>query len=433
MTSLLMVRRGNSREGVEVNRRARLARDWSARSPSSTASPPRDAPCGPTSTPGSPTRASPPPTASSGTSGTSPASTRRCGPRPGRSFPGTVYERFHSRLVWWGRRTLGCHDVSPPWLSVYVEGCGQELHGDLPHGPWAFVYSLTRWKGRRFRGGETEILRDEVLDWWGGVPVHPQGRAAGARCGIVEPRFDRLVAFDPRLPHAVRTVRGTLDPREGRVVVHGWFVSPRPFVEGALDPAELVPRIDSLSEAILPLARAPARGRTPLPGIPRHARRAASADARVLSDTTRVPSGAERERRRLVAAARAARRRLALPPAPGPLPRHPPARLRALERATWKSPTSRTSPASSRSRSRRRSSSRASPPCSTSSSTGSPASSTGPGSSRSGSSRAATTPPSSRSSGTAGSWSAGPSPWAPVRRSSSRWSSASPSWDSSSA
>ena len=28
-------------------------------------------------------------------------------------------------------------------------------------------------------------------------------------------------------------------------------------------------------------------------------------DARVLSDTTRVPSGAERERRRLVAAARA--------------------------------------------------------------------------------------------------------------------------------
>ncbi|MGA8893346.1 MAG: hypothetical protein WB493_17430, partial [Anaeromyxobacteraceae bacterium] len=118
-------------------------------------------------------------------------------------FPREVYERFHSRLVWWGRRTLGCHDVSPPWLSVYVDGCGQELHGDLPHGPFAFVYSLTRWKGRAFRGGETEILRDEVLDWWGRFrSTRRAERPELTR--LVEPRFDRLVAFDPRLPHAVR-------------------------------------------------------------------------------------------------------------------------------------------------------------------------------------------------------------------------------------
>ena len=37
-------------------------------------------------------------------------------------FPPRIYRRFHEELVWWGRRTLGCHDVSPPWLSVYVEG-----------------------------------------------------------------------------------------------------------------------------------------------------------------------------------------------------------------------------------------------------------------------------------------------------------------------
>ena len=217
-------------------------------------------------------------------------------------FPREVYERFHSRLVWWGRRTLGCHDVSPPWLSVYVEGCGQELHGDLPHGPFAFVYSLTRWSGRPFRGGETEILRDEVLDWWDGFrSTRRAERPELAR--VVEPRFDRLVVFDPRIPHLVRTVRGTLDPREGRVVVHGWFVSPRPFVEGSLDAEELSPRIEALSEAILPrAARLPVAGLLSLgfrvtPG-------GEARDVQVLSDTTRTPRAAERERRRLVAAIR---------------------------------------------------------------------------------------------------------------------------------
>ena len=84
----------------------------------------------------------------------------------GEYFPKPLYERFHRRLVAWGRATLGCHDISPPWLSCYVDGCRQELHGDLPHGPWAFVYSLTPWRGRVFRGGETVLLRDEVLDFW---------------------------------------------------------------------------------------------------------------------------------------------------------------------------------------------------------------------------------------------------------------------------
>src|SRR5262245_34836893 len=58
-------------------------------------------------------------------------------------FPKELYRRFHERLVHWGRETLGCHDVSPPWLSLYLEGGFQNWHGDVPHGPWAFVYSLT--------------------------------------------------------------------------------------------------------------------------------------------------------------------------------------------------------------------------------------------------------------------------------------------------
>ena len=43
-------------------------------------------------------------------------------------FPKPLYEKFHRRLVAWGRETLGCHDISPPWLSCYVDGCRQELH-----------------------------------------------------------------------------------------------------------------------------------------------------------------------------------------------------------------------------------------------------------------------------------------------------------------
>lgn len=44
----------------------------------------------------------------------------------------------------------------------------QELHADNPHGPWAFVLSLTHWEGRPFTGGETVILQPNVLDYWRG-------------------------------------------------------------------------------------------------------------------------------------------------------------------------------------------------------------------------------------------------------------------------
>jgi len=167
-------------------------------------------------------------------------------------FPQRAYRAFHEALVRWGRETLGCWDISPPWLSCYVEGCQQHLHSDVPHGPWAFVYSLTP---RRpvFQGGETQILRPEVLDYW---PTFA-GNVDRERNSFVEripPRFDRLVVFDPRLPHGVTRVSGTHDPREGRLVVHGWFTEPRPFVEGALTPKQvdkaLEDALGGLSEAL---------------------------------------------------------------------------------------------------------------------------------------------------------------------------------------
>ncbi|HET7499624.1 MAG TPA: hypothetical protein VFK02_01430 [Kofleriaceae bacterium] len=213
-------------------------------------------------------------------------------------FPRRVYEPLHRRLVAWGRAHLGCHDISPPWLSLYVEGCRQELHGDLPHGPWAFVVSLTHWRGRTFRGGETLLVRDEVLDFWhdfASVRAVEQGELISA----IAPEFARLVAFDPRIPHGVRTVTGTHDPREGRLVIHGWFVQPRPFVRGALAPRALAGKIAELTDQLGGWL-----GSLPIAGMVSFAfdvdRRGHVVAPRVLSDTTRVPRADERARRAVV-------------------------------------------------------------------------------------------------------------------------------------
>ena len=161
-------------------------------------------------------------------------------------FPKKIYDAFHQELVWWGRRTLGCHDVSPPWMSCYLDGFGQELHGDLPHGPWAFVYSLTPWTKRKFRGGETVLLKDDVLSYWQGFKSS-RGLEREDIVDEVPARFNRLTVFDPRVPHGVRTIEGVRDLLEGRLVIHGWFVQPRPFIEGPLAPRELQGAIDDLS------------------------------------------------------------------------------------------------------------------------------------------------------------------------------------------
>lgn len=213
-------------------------------------------------------------------------------------FPRPLYRAFHERLVRFGRTVLGCHDVSPPWLSCYVDGCEQRLHGDLPHGPWAFVFSLTPSK-RKFSGGETLLLRDEVLDFWSDFEsVRSVEELNVVR--TIEPRFGRLVVFDPRVPHGVRTVRGTLDPREGRLVIHGWFVRPRPFVEGPLPRPALADAIGSLADAMeRMLAEGPALAGLLSLGF-RVAARGTVSDVRVLSDTTRVPAPYERERLRFV-------------------------------------------------------------------------------------------------------------------------------------
>ncbi len=210
-------------------------------------------------------------------------------------FPRALDRRFHERLVTWGRERLGCHDVSPPWMSLYVEGCRQELHGDLPHGPWAFVFSLTPWQRRTFRGGETVMVRDEMLALWENF-TSVRAVEEGEVLRAIEPKFGRLVVFDPRVPHGVREVRGTHDPREGRLVVHGWFVQPRPFIQGPLATRALAARIDELMHSLAV--------DVPIAGCASFAfdvdRRGAVGRVAVLSDTTRAPAADERARTRLV-------------------------------------------------------------------------------------------------------------------------------------
>jgi hypothetical protein len=210
-------------------------------------------------------------------------------------FPKAIYEQFHRRLVAWGRETLGCHDISPPWLSCYVDGCRQELHGDLPHGPWAFVYSLTP-SMRAFRGGQTLLVRDDVLDYWDGF-ASTRAIEEPQLVRAIEPKFGRLIVFDPRIPHGVREVTGTRDPREGRLVIHGWFVQPRPFVVGPLRTRELTAHAGELGHVL---------GDVPIAGLVSVAfrvdRSGRTRDVRVLSDTTRVPRADEPARKRAVRA-----------------------------------------------------------------------------------------------------------------------------------
>jgi hypothetical protein len=165
-----------------------------------------------------------------------------------RFFPDKILQPFLESLVQYGRRELGCHGITPIWLSAYVDGCEQKLHVDRPHGPWAFVYSLCSPKAR-FQGGETLLLRPEILDYWNHLPT--QGSFESREIfESLYPNFNQLTVFDPRIPHGVNQVSMAPDLPSARLVLHGWFVPPRPYIDGALKPAKLQKAIDALSVTI---------------------------------------------------------------------------------------------------------------------------------------------------------------------------------------
>ena len=164
-------------------------------------------------------------------------------------FSEDLYQSFEDKLTQWGQENLGCHTISPPWLSFYVDGCGQNLHADIPHGPWAYVYSLTPWEDKEFTGGETQILRPEIMNLWQNFD-YERGLESNDIVQLIAPEFNRLTVFDPRLPHGVKKVKGTQDPRKARLVIHGWFVEPRPFFKGGLDEENVVDGLNQAMEAI---------------------------------------------------------------------------------------------------------------------------------------------------------------------------------------
>ena len=170
-------------------------------------------------------------------------------------FSEEQFSALTSALTEFGQQELGCREISPPWLSFYVDGCEQVLHADVPQGPFAYVLSLTPWEERTWRGGETTLLRPDVLDYWRGFDSS-RGLEVGDLLMEVEPEFNRLLCFDARVPHGVRRVDGVRDPRAARLVLHGWFTEPVPHFEGGLDEAAveegLAPAVTALMEAISP-------------------------------------------------------------------------------------------------------------------------------------------------------------------------------------
>lgn len=161
-------------------------------------------------------------------------------------FSDKKFEILCNALVRYGQEQLGCHSISQPWLSYYVDGDFQSLHTDAPHGPWAYVYSLTDWERRAFTGGETLIQKPETLNYWLNYS-RTSGLEHNNFFNSVPARFNQLTVFDPRLPHGVAPVRGTYEPTQGRLVVHGWFVNPEPFVTGALAKHNLKPLIHAIN------------------------------------------------------------------------------------------------------------------------------------------------------------------------------------------
>ncbi|MCE3011077.1 MAG: 2OG-Fe(II) oxygenase, partial [Proteobacteria bacterium] len=100
------------------------------------------------------------------------------------------------------------------------------------HGPWAYVFSLSP-KDLLFKGGETLLLKPEVLSYWKNFGSS-QDRERSSFLETISPNFNRLIVFDPRIPHGVTRVSGVSDPREARLVIHGWFTEPKTYLDGYL-------------------------------------------------------------------------------------------------------------------------------------------------------------------------------------------------------
>jgi hypothetical protein len=154
-------------------------------------------------------------------------------------------EAFVAALRDWSARYLGLAGVTWPYLSLYVPGCAQGLHNDSTNGRLGFVYSLTR-NERLTMGGETVLMHDRDL-----FRTSLDQAAAGTDLfDLVSPRFNRLTLFDDRIPHAVQRLDGSMDPIEGRFVLHGHISEAGAVTQGVLQPEAIQPQVSALAEEL---------------------------------------------------------------------------------------------------------------------------------------------------------------------------------------
>jgi hypothetical protein len=131
-------------------------------------------------------------------------------------IPAMLIDEFVAMLGNWARSELGVMEVRPPNLSIYINGCRQALHNDVKNGRWAYVFSLTRWDERKFEGGETLLIREEVFA--------TETRASLDSSDVtyrIPAIFNQLLVFDDRIVHGVEPVQGAMNPLDCRVILHG--------------------------------------------------------------------------------------------------------------------------------------------------------------------------------------------------------------------
>ncbi len=167
---------------------------------------------------------------------------------PERVLGQELVTRFFQTLRNWSIERLGLSNVTWPMLSLYVDGCGQGIHNDSTNGRFGYVFSLTR-DDRGSRGGETIV-------WKEGDPFRTRMSRADAGEGLydlVPPRFNRLVLFDDRMPHGVQRIEGSMDPLDGRLVLHGHISEGGTLVNGPLTAqtvqSQLVPAAERALDA----------------------------------------------------------------------------------------------------------------------------------------------------------------------------------------
>lgn len=173
---------------------------------------------------------------------------------------GKLLSEMTADLESFGARVLGCSAISPLWLSAYTDGCEQKLHLDQPHGPWAFVLPISP----RFQfenGGSTLLLKSTTLSHWSPNSFEwrskhqPRPLEFDELVERVEPVANRLLVFDPRIPHGVECVSGSKDLLDARLVLHGWFRPPVPYTsltqkEVKTNQAALTGLVSQLDQAI---------------------------------------------------------------------------------------------------------------------------------------------------------------------------------------